>query len=135
MPEIMRGAHNFPLERVQTFNWLILLILTLAAGVLSSVHIAFSLMIGGIIANLSFIFLKKDLARLLTGPLYAAKARFFIKYYARLSLVVLVLFLLVYYRQVNVIALLIGLSTVLLSIIMTVVGEAKKVFLNVKEAS
>ena len=57
------------------------------------------------------------------------------RYYARLSVVVVVLFFLVKYQKVHIIGLLVGLSTVLLSIGIAVTGAAKRLYFNLKEAS
>jgi len=100
-----------------------------------SAFAAKSVFVGGAVANISFMFLKKDLIKLLGGPLEAAKVRFFIRYYIRLSVVVIILFLLVKYQVVNTIGLLLGLSTVLTSICITAAGEVKKIYFNFKEAS
>lgn len=126
---------DFSLKKVQIFNWLLLVIMTGAGWLILSAYVAQSIFIGGIIANISFAFLKKDLVRVLSGPLEATKIRFFMKYYARLAVVVVVLFFLVKYQRVHIIGLLLGLSTVLVSIGLTVTGAARKIYFNVKEAS
>jgi hypothetical protein len=116
------------LGRVMVFNWLLLAVLTgLAWWGYSGLH-ALSVFIGGAIANLSFLFLKRDLIRLLAGPLEAVKPLFFMRYYLRLFVVVGVLFLLVRYRLVHTLALLVGLSTVLLSIGLAVMVAAKSIY-------
>ncbi len=125
---------SISLNRVQTLNWLILLIMSIAGLLLFSGQVAKSIFIGGLIVTLSFRFLQRDLTKLLTGPLTAVKGRFFIKYYARFSVVAVILFFLIRYRAVNTTAMLVGLSTVLVSIIVTTAGEAKKI-LSTKEAA
>lgn len=116
------------LGRVMVFNWLLLAVLTgLAWWGYSGFH-ALSVCIGGAIANLSFLFLKRDLVRLLAGPLEAVKPLFFMRYYLRLSVVVGVLFLLVRYQLVQTLALLVGLSTVLLGIGLAVMVAAKSIY-------
>lgn len=126
---------DFSLKQVQVLNWLLLGIVAGVGWLMFSAYIAKSIFIGGVIANISFMFLKKDLIKLLQGSLQAAKVRFFIRYYARLSVVVLILFLLVKFQGVNIIGLLLGLSTVVMSIGITVAGEAKKFYFRAKEAS
>ena len=129
------GQGDFSLKRLQVLNWLLLGIITGASWLMFSAFAAKSVFVGGAVANISFMFLKKDLIKLLGGPLEAAKVRFFIQYYIRLSVVVIILFLLVKYQVVNTIGLLLGLSTVLMSICITAAGEVKKIYFNVKEAS
>jgi hypothetical protein len=116
-------------------NWLLLLGMAAAGGLFVSPYFAKGVFIGGLIANISFILLKKDITRVLTGPLNAAKGRFLIKYYIRLTVLALILFFLVRYKSIHLVGLLIGLSTVVLSIGIMVAGAARKVALTAKEAS
>ena len=116
-------------------NWLLLAAMTGAGGFFVSPYFAKGLFIGGLLANISFILLKKDITRVLSGPLNAAKGRFFIKYYIRLTVLALILFFLVKYSAVHLVGLVVGLSTVVISIGITVAGAARKVALTAKEAS
>jgi len=116
-------------------NWLLLLVMTVAGGLIISPYFAKGLFIGGLIANISFILLKKDITRVLAGPLNAAKGRFLIKYYARLTVLALILFFLVRYKSIHLVGLLVGLSTVVISIGIMAAGAAKKVALTTEEAS
>jgi hypothetical protein len=116
-------------------NWLLLAAMTAAGGLFISPFFARGLFIGGLIANISFILLKKDITRVLSGPLNAAKGRFLLKYYIRLTALALILFFLVRYRSVHLVGLLLGLSTVVISIGIMVAGAARKVALTAKEAS
>lgn len=122
------AAGDLSLRMVQSVNWLALAGLTIIAWLGYSWFIARSVLVGGIIANGSFYFLKRDLTRLLGGDLTAAKARFFMRYYVRLGFVVVILFLLVYFRQVQTVGLLVGLSTVLLGIGIAVAGAARRIY-------
>jgi hypothetical protein len=125
----------FSLKRMGRLNWLLLLIMTAAGTFLVSPHFAKGVFIGGLIANISFILLKKDITRVLTGPLNTAKGRFLFKYYIRLTVLALILFFLVRYRSTHLVGLLVGLSTVVISIGIMVTGAARKVALTAKEAS
>ncbi|MFC1844469.1 ATP synthase subunit I [Thermodesulfobacteriota bacterium] len=125
----------FSLHKMGRLNWLLLLVMTAASGLFISPYFAKGLFIGGLIANISFILLKKDITRVLSGPLNAAKGRFLIKYYVRLTVLAVILFFLVRYRSVHLVGLLVGLSTVVISIGIMVAGAAKKVALTAKEAS
>lgn len=121
-------AGDISLRVVQVVNWLALAGLAGAAWVGYSGFVARSVLIGGVIANASFFFLQRDLTRLLSGDLTAAKARFFMRYYVRLGIVVVILFLLVKFRQVHTVGLLVGLSTVLLGIGIAVAGAARRLY-------
>ena len=116
-------------------NWLLLAAMTAVGGFFFSLSFAKGLFIGGLIANFSFILLKKDITRALAGPLNAAKGLFLVKYYIRLTALALILFYLVKYRSIHFVGLLVGLSTVVISIGIMVVGAARKVALTAKEAS
>lgn len=117
------------LGRIQLWNWLLLLGLSGTGWWLYSPLVARSVLIGGVIAGVSFLLLKRDLTNLLNrGPLAAVKVRFFIKYYARLALVACLLFILVKYRAVHVVGLLVGLSTVLASIVLNTAAAARKTY-------
>ncbi len=118
-------------------NWLLLAVLGGVGWLVFSPAVGQAVCIGGLIANVSFWFLKRDLLSLLAGTLEAVKVRFFLKYYARLSVLVLLLFLLIKYQGIHTIGLLVGLSTVFASIVLALVGEMRKIFANanLKEAS
>ena len=129
------AVEYFSLDKMGRLNWLLLVAMTAAGGLLVSPSFAKGLFIGGLIANISFILLKKDITRVLSGPLNAAKGRFLIKYYIRLTVLALILFFLVRYRSIHLVGLLVGLSTVVISIGIMVAGAARKVALTAKEAS
>ena len=131
---LSHGDEYFPLDRMARLNWLLLLGMTAAGGLFVSPYFGKGLFIGGLIANVSFIFLKKDITRVLSGPLHEAKGRFLIKYYIRLTLLALILFFLVKSRSIHLVGLLLGLSTVVISIGIMVAGAARKVALTAKEA-
>lgn len=116
------------LTKVMLFNWLLLGLLTGLAWLGYSGFHARSIFIGGAIANVSFLFLKRDLLKLMAGPLEAVKPLFFMRYYLRLFVVVGVLFLLVRFRLVHTPAMLVGLSTVLLGIGLAVMVAAKGIY-------
>lgn len=122
------SSSELSLGRVMVFSWLLLAVLSGLGWLWYSGFHARSVFIGGAMANLSFLFLKRDLLKLLAGPLAAVKPLFFMRYYLRLSVVVGVLFLLVRFRLVHPFALLVGLSTVLLGIGLAVMVAAKSIY-------
>lgn len=125
---------EFPLGRVQTLNCVLMVALTLSAWLFFSLKIAEGVLIGSLIANLSFLVLRKDLTQILMGPIEIAKLRFFVKYYLRLFVLAVVLYMLVRYYRVNVFGLLAGLSTVVVSILLTALNVVKKNAFPLKEA-
>ncbi len=131
----MKEKENGPtLRHIQLIGWLLLAALTAGSWLFFDLFIARSVLLGGLLANISFWLLQRDLTRLLKGPLDGIKARFFIKYYLRLTVLALILFLLISKELVNFIGLLAGLSTILVSIIVLAVGIMKKT-IHIREAS
>ncbi|MBU0482101.1 MAG: ATP synthase subunit I [Proteobacteria bacterium] len=122
------------LQSIQLISWSILAIMTAASFPLFGFQITRSIFLGGILANVSFWFLQRDLTRLLQGPLNAVKSRFLIKYYLRLTVLALLLYFLISEGLVHFIGLLFGLSTVLVSIITLAVNVLKKT-IHTREAS
>jgi len=116
------------LAKIVLGNLLLLLLFTGAGWLFFSPFMAWSIFAGGAVANGSFLLLKKDLVALLRGAPDVARGRFFIRYYLRLAAMGAVLFLLVRYRQVQWAGLLLGLSTVPLSIVLVVVAAAKDIY-------
>jgi hypothetical protein len=127
--------NEFPITYVQALNLLLMGAMTAVSWAISTPYFAKGVLVGGLLANVSFIFLKNDLTRILAGPMHSAKARFFIKYYARFSLLALILFFLIRFHLVHVVGLILGLSTVVMSIGITTIGLVKRFFFTAKEAS
>lgn len=126
---------DIALNKIQVLNWLLMIALTVAGWIAFSDFVALSILAGGVIANVSFWCLKRDITKLFGGSLQAVKVRFFIRYYVRFTILVALLYFLVSSLHIHVMGLLVGLSTVFFSIAVTVAEEAKKIFFNLKEAS
>lgn len=124
----MTTEEALPLRRIQLLNWVLLVLLTGVAAAFFGIPSARAVLVGGLLANSSFWLLKRDLSRLLVGELAAVKVRFFIKYYARLALLALLIFVLVKYASLNIPGLLVGLSVVFLSISGVAAAAAIKTF-------
>lgn len=130
---------DFPLHWVERCNWLLSAVLVATVWFKFPLFQAQSVLLGCLVANFSFIFLKRDLTRFLQGDLILigsterAKRLFYVKYYARLVVVALLLFILVSKHLADPIALLVGLSVVVLSIGLTVTSQIKKVCFTAKE--
>ena len=123
----MKADEQATLKEIQLYSWTILLIMTGTGWFLTKDQlVAGAIVTGGLIANISFWLLKKDLTRLLQGELAAVKARFFIKYYVRLAVITIILFLIVRYGAVHIMGLLTGLSTVFISIAAVAVLKTRK---------
>lgn len=131
----MNMQQDISVSKIQRTSLILLLAMAIAAWLLFSRHAAVSIFAGGGISILSFMWLKKDIRKIFSGPIHAAKILFFIKYYARLALLALLLYYIIRNQMLYVPGLLVGLSTVVLSIVMVGVTEAKKMYTTMKEAS
>jgi hypothetical protein len=123
-----------PLRMIHLFSWVLLSIMIVVGWLFFDLLIVRSLLVGGLLANISFWSMKRDLTSLLQGELTAVKTRFFLKYYSRLAVLSVVLFFVIRFDIVNVIGLLAGLSTVFISIALVAIDGARKE-INIKEAS
>ena len=130
----MNKDERLPLKKIALYSWILLAVMLLGSWMIFSLEAAGSVLAGGLLANISFILLRRDLTRLLQGELEAVKVRFFIKYYARLTVIAVSLFLLISYQVVQVVGLLTGLSTIFLSIAAVAISSVRNE-LNIKEAS
>ena len=135
MPGSPQEESEFPLHTVQMINWLLLLVLVAGSWTFVTPFFVKGILAGGLIANVSFMILKRDLQKIMAGPIHVAKVRFFLRYYARFAVLAVILYLLVRYKAVHVVGLVTGLSTVVLSIGFTTAGLMKKYFFVAKEAS
>lgn len=130
----MTKDEALPLRRIQLWNWILLVLLAGSSAAIFGLSVAKAVLVGGLLANSSFWLLQRDLSRLLAGELAAVKVRFFMKYYARLTLLAVLLFILIKYASLNIPGLLAGLSVVFLSIAGVAAFAAIKTF-KFREAS
>jgi len=129
-----RLIENYPVGRVQALNLVLPLLFAALAALAASGAAATGVLIGGALVNLSFLALKKDLAGAFFGPPRLEKLRFLVKYYARVTALAVVLYYLVKVRHVHVFGLLIGLSSVAVSILCVTAVVAGRLYLSEREA-
>ncbi len=127
-------AVKVSIRKVVLMSWLLVACMTLAGWLSFSPLVAKSLFVGGLLVNVSFLLLNRDLVSVLSGELKGAKPRFLIKYYARLVCLALVLYILLKFVPLSVPAFLVGLSAVMVSIIIAMSLEARKFVGKRKEA-
>ncbi len=105
------------LRHIEWTNIGLLIVSTLGAWIFFSYRIAFGVFLGGAIATVSFQILKWQLRRAFqSAGKIPRKGGLFISYYLRFLITLFVVFTVIYYGWVNPIALLVGLSLVVLSI-------------------
>ena len=121
------------LSYVQYFNLVLLVVLIAGAWYLESWVFAQSVLIGGVLTSLSFFMLRRDIDRFMArfsqaGMNWQAvgkmeKIKFFLKFYGRLMALAFVLYLLVSLVSIDVIGLVVGLSSIMLSVIIVVLSK------------
>jgi len=130
------------LRYVQQFNAFVLLVLVAAGWYFFSWQMARSILIGGAIATGSFFMLQRDIKQFMAAfegvDLHwqavkrIEKIKFFVRFYGRLTVLGLLIFVIITKIDLNILGLLVGLSTIMLSVIIVVLAKAKTIF-SVKE--
>jgi len=126
--------NEFPIHRVERLNWIVAVVLGAVAGLTLSPFMSISVFVGGFLANISFLLLKRDLKKFLqgkliqSGKLEQAKHRFYLDYYIRLSVLALIIFFLISRHIVQPLAFLVGMSAIVLSIGITMLTVVKKFY-------
>lgn len=107
---------DISIRKIERVNWLITGAMSISAFLCFNILVAKSILIGGTVANISFFLMKRDIVKLMQGSLKLVKLTFLLKYYARLTALGLTLYLIAKYTQIHFGSLLIGLSSVAISI-------------------
>ena len=97
-----------------------------------------SVLFGGLLANGSFFLLRRDINGFMAnfgqaGMNWQAvkkleKIRFFVKFYGRLVVLALILFVLITKVSIDVIGLVVGLSTIMFSVIVVVLSKGSMLY-------
>ncbi len=93
-----------------------------------------SIFAGSVVACGSFYLLKRDLERIIERVASNEQAqnlekiKFFLKFYGRLSVIALLLFVLVAKAELDIIGLMVGLSSMMISVIFVVLVKAKSIY-------
>ncbi len=114
---------DISIAKIERLNWLLTGLMALSAWLFFSSLAAKSILVGGIIANISFTLMKRDIVKALQGALSAVKATFLLKYYARLTALALLLYFVIKHGDLAIGGLLVGLSSVGLSVGYTAISE------------
>lgn len=117
------------IEKLHLRNWLLLLLLGSFGFVFMPLSFSLGVLAGGLIVNLSFHSLQKILERSL-NPLKLGGKALFIKYYLRLFVMGLLIYILISRHYVNPIGLLVGLSVVALNLTFIGFTESIKILLK-----
>ncbi len=136
--EQMADAGVFLLRSVQYFNWLLLLVLSGVSWYFYGWPLAQSILIGGLLANVSFFLLRRDIKEFMANFSQAGmngaavkkfeKVKFFLKFYGRLAALAAIMCLLITQVTIDVIGLVIGLSTIMFSVIVVVLSKGSMLY-------
>ncbi|MCF8129155.1 MAG: ATP synthase subunit I [Deltaproteobacteria bacterium] len=112
----MIGKH---LQDIKTFNWVILLILGAASGLFMTVQFTLGVILGGLIIIANFSLLHKTMRNAFSdqGAMKGKKMALIAKFYFRLAIMGLIIYILITNGWVNPLGLAVGLSIVVLSIL------------------
>ena len=121
-------------RRLKIANWLVLAVLTVAGFIWQGQEFALGILAGGLVAVINFHLLHQALKGMLEraaagGPEEAkgpAKAFFAARQMLRFFALLVIIFLLVSYGWVNIFGLVVGLSTVVLTLILAAIIEVIK---------
>jgi len=113
-------------QRLEIFNWVMLGVFVLVSAFLFSSKFTLGILLGGLISIVNYHWLYRDVKMVFQHLNDRAKSRIMFKYYIRFGVTAIVLFFIVSSQIVDVIGLLIGLSTVIINIALTAVMALSK---------
>ncbi len=107
------------LQDIKTFNWVILLILGAASGLFMAVQFTLGVILGGLIIIANFNLLHNTMRNAFSdqGAMKGKKMALIAKFYFRLAIMGLIIYILITNGWVNPLGLAVGLSIVVLSIL------------------
>jgi len=107
------------LQDIRTFNWVILLILSALSGVFMEAQFTLGVVLGGLIIIANFSILQRSVRMAFSdqGAMKGKKIALVVKFYFRLAIMGLILYILITGGWVNPLGLAVGLSIVVLSIL------------------
>ncbi len=127
------------LQSIQYFSLLMTVVFTAGGWYLRDVQFGLSVLLGAVLVNGSFWMLKRDSTKIIERVAQSGseeiksvqkmeRIRFIFKFYAKLTVLGLVLYAVSTRMQLNMIGVALGLSTVMLSVFLVVLGGGRKVY-------
>lgn len=119
-------------KKIELANWVILGVCAILSLIFVSSNFALGVLVGGLISVLNFYWLSKDLAGLFqrlsdnTQP-NKPKRYVLLRFYGRLVVTAIVLFVVITQLPLSIIGLFVGLSVVIISLIFTIVIDNVKI--------
>ena len=123
----MNRTEKDPLQkRLELTNWIILGILTLISFFFMPRKFALGMLLGGFISIVNFHWLVRDLRKAFKSLSEKSNSTVMFKYYIRFAATAIALYFIITGDIVDIIGLLIGLSTVVIAIVITTVALYSK---------
>lgn len=111
-----------PLQRrLEITNWILLAALLMGSLLVYSSRFSLGILCGGLISVINFHWLYRNLLSVFDKSLSRVKAALLVRFYVRLVVTAVILFLVISGDHVDVIGLVVGLSTVVVNIILTTI--------------
>ena len=111
-------------KKLEIANWIILGILLLLGFVFMPYRFAFGMLIGGFISIINFYWLGRDLRKAFNRISERSNSSIMFKYYIRFAVTAVALYFIISGDLVDIIGLLVGLSTVVIAIVFTAIAAA-----------
>ncbi|MBW2370765.1 MAG: ATP synthase subunit I [Deltaproteobacteria bacterium] len=106
-------------------NWVLLFLASVVGFAVAPPDFTYGILCGGLIVTINFHLLAKTLRKALKPPNVASPASVIAKYYLRFTISGILIFILIYWKLVDPVGLIIGLSVVVASIILGTIRELK----------
>ncbi len=127
------------LQGIQYFSLLMTVVFAVGGWYLRDLQFGLSVLLGAVLVNGSFWMLKRDSTKIIERVAESCsdetksvqkmeRIRFIFKFYAKLTVLGLVLYAVSTRMQLNMIGVVLGLSTVMLSVFLVVLGGGRKVY-------
>ena len=113
-------------QRLEIANWVVLVVFVLAGALIFSLKFTLGVLLGGLISIVNYHWLCRDVKKVFAHLTDRAKSRIMFKYYIRFGVTAVALYFIVSCGVVDVVGLLIGLSTVIVNIVITAVMALSK---------
>ncbi len=113
-------------QRLEIANWVVLVVFVLAGALIFSLKFTLGVLLGGLISIVNYHWLCRDVKKVFAHLTDRAKSRIMFKYYIRFGVTAVALYFIVSSGIVDVVGLLIGLSTVIVNIVITAVMALSK---------
>jgi hypothetical protein len=117
------ASADISIAKIERLNWLLTAVMALGSWLFFSPQAAKSVLVGGMIVNISFTLMKRDTVKAMQGALSSVKIVFLLKYYAKLPALALLLYYVIKHGRLAIGGLLVGLSSVVISVGYTALSE------------